>query len=102
MLQSRLVYTIALFAFLSACGSSGDDSESTASVSSPDPVTPVEGSTSTADVECMYSYSAFNSSPSVNTTSTADWFCDAGLADVRTHRDLSRRPRVVSAREPGG
>jgi release factor glutamine methyltransferase len=32
----------------------------------------------------------------------ADWFCDAGLADVRTHRDLSRRPRVVSAREPGG
>jgi len=31
----------------------------------------------------MYSYSAFNSSPSVNTTSTADWFCDA------TNRTLS-------------
>jgi hypothetical protein len=25
----------------------------------------------------MYSYSAFNSSPSVNAMSTADWFCDA-------------------------
>ena len=31
----------------------------------------------------------------------ADWLRDAGLADVKTHRDLSRRPRVASAREPG-
>jgi hypothetical protein len=83
MLQSRLALTIALFAFLSACGSSGDVSEGTGSVSSPDAVTPVEGLMSTANVECMYSYSAFNSSPSVNTTSTADWFCDA------TNRTLS-------------
>jgi release factor glutamine methyltransferase len=34
-------------------------------------------------------------------TRVADWLRDAGLADVKTHRDLSRRPRVVSAREPG-
>ena len=34
---------------------------------------------STAEVECTYSYSAFNSSPSVSMTSTADWYCDASL-----------------------
>ena len=30
----------------------------------------------------------------------ADWFRAAGLGEVRTHEDLSRRPRVVSARKP--
>lgn len=35
------------------------------------------GGVSTADVGCTYSYSAFNSSPSVNATSTADWVCDS-------------------------
>jgi YHYH protein len=34
-------------------------------------------SVSTADVECSYAYSAFNSSPSVNTTSTVKWSCSA-------------------------
>ncbi len=32
----------------------------------------------------------------------AEWFTQAGLVDVCVHRDLARRPRVVSARSPGG
>ncbi|NNF16935.1 MAG: YHYH protein [Gammaproteobacteria bacterium] len=38
---------------------------------------PVSSAISTDNVECMYSYSEFNNSPSVNMTSSADWFCDA-------------------------
>ncbi len=71
MPQSRLISAILLLALLSACSSSSDNISTT--------TTTAPGSTSsglTADVECMYSYSAFNNSPSVNTTSTADWFCD--------------------------
>ena len=80
MLQSRLISALAILALLSACSSSSDSFVSTTTT------TPDAGSTSgtsTASVECMYSYSAFNSSASVNTTSTADWFCDA------TNRTLS-------------
>jgi len=29
-----------------------------------------------------------------------EWCCEAGLEAVRTHHDLGRRPRVVSARKP--
>jgi release factor glutamine methyltransferase len=32
----------------------------------------------------------------------AEWLAAAGLADVRTHRDLARRPRVVSGVRPEG
>ena len=84
MAQSKLFFALAILALMSACGSSSDSNDSStatvADASSSVSVTPVEDSTSsgsTASVECMYSYSAFNSSPSVNTTSTADWFCDA-------------------------
>lgn len=75
----QLISTIVILASLSGCANSNDDSTSTTT-------TTTTGSTSgglTVDVECMYSYSAFNSSASVNTTSTADWFCDA------TNRTLS-------------
>ncbi len=78
MPQFRAISAMLLVALLSACSSNSDGIATTA--------TTVPGSisgASTADVECVYSYSAFNSSPSVNTTSTADWFCDA------THRTLS-------------
>lgn len=75
----QLISAIVILASLSACASSNDDSISTTTTTTP-------GSTSgglTAGVECMYSYSGFNNSASVNTTSTADWFCDA------TNRTLS-------------
>ena len=81
----KLIFTIAIFSLLSACGGSSD-SVTASSASSEVSVTPVVGSTSgesTSGVECTYSYSAFNSSPSVNLTSIADWFCGA------TNRTLS-------------
>ena len=82
MQRAILIFTIAIVTILPACDSSSSSSSSaTASVAPGTGAT--GGSTSTANVECMYSYSAFNSSPSVNATSTADWFCDA------THRTLS-------------
>ena len=34
--------------------------------------------------------------------SVTDWCRDAGFGDVRTHRDLNRRVRVVSAKLPAG
>lgn len=74
--QSRLISTLVIFALLSACGSGSNiNSDDSTTTTTPDAGSTSSGSTS--GVECMYSYSAFNSSPSVNTTSTADWFCDA-------------------------
>lgn len=50
----------------------------TGAVSAAVSVTPVASTTSgTAGVECSYSHNAFNSSPSVNTTSTASWTCSS-------------------------
>jgi hypothetical protein len=75
----QVISIIIILTSLSACAGSNDESMSTTT-------TTTTVSTSgglTAGVECMYSYSAFNSSASVNTTSTADWFCDA------TNRTLS-------------
>lgn len=87
MPKSRLISTLAILALLSACDSgSNTDSDSGTTTATSDAGSTSGGSTSsgsTANVECTYSYSAFNSSPSVNTTSTADWFCDA------TNRTLS-------------
>jgi hypothetical protein len=79
MPQFRLILTIVIFAFLSGCGGSSSLSSEDGISGSADSDTSVGGSTSgvsTANVECAYSYSAFNSSPSVNTTSTSNWFCD--------------------------
>jgi hypothetical protein len=73
-----LIFTIAVFAMLSGCGGSsslsGDDD--TGLTDSDTSVTGSGTGVSTSDVECTYSYSAFNSSASVNTTSTSNWFCD--------------------------
>ena len=61
------------------CTIKATNSTGTSEASSPISVTPRSSSpasSSTAGVECMYSYAAFNNSPSVNKTSTADWICD--------------------------
>lgn len=58
---------------VSGCGGSSGMS---VTAEEDDIVTTVQG-TSTLGVECTYSFSAFNSSASVNLTSTADWFCDS-------------------------
>ena len=78
MHQSRLLSTLAILALLSACGSDSADGITTTT-----PAAGADSGTSTANVECTYSYSAYNASPSVELTSTADWFCDA------TNRTLS-------------
>jgi hypothetical protein len=44
---------------------------------SPSSCTTASASSSTAGVQCSYSYSAFNSSASVNKTSTASWSCNS-------------------------
>jgi hypothetical protein len=79
MARSRLISTLAVFAILSACGSSGSSGNNSengsTTIATPD--TGTTSNVSTVGVKCMYSYSAFNSSASVSTTSTADWFCDA-------------------------
>lgn len=75
----RPIPTLAILALISACDGGGDNDTTTSTTTDGSSTSGV----STADVECMYSYSAFNSSPSVDTTSTADWFCDA------TNRTLS-------------
>lgn len=64
---------LAAVGLLVACGGGSDTS--TATASSTTSTTSTIG-TSTAGVECNYSYSAFNSSASVNLTSTARWTCD--------------------------
>lgn len=69
------VFGIVVSLMLAGCGSSSSSSDE--GISADTPVDTGTTSYSTSDVECAYSYSAFNSSPSVNTTSTADWFCDA-------------------------
>lgn len=43
----------------------------------------ISGTSSTDGIECDYSYSGFNNSASVNTTSTSDWTCSD------TNRDLA-------------
>jgi len=61
------------------CSVTATNSEGTSDASSTASVTPTAESTSvvsTAGVECMYSYAAFNDSPSVNLTSISDWICD--------------------------
>lgn len=78
MLQSQLFFTLLLSAALTACSSSGSSGNAATSTDSG-----TASDYSTADIECMYSYSAYNNSASVNTTSTANWFCDA------TNRTLS-------------
>jgi hypothetical protein len=64
-LAPYLLTTLASIALV-ACGGS-DDSTTTSTT----------GSAGTAGVECSYSYSAFNSSASVNTTSTVGWSCSS-------------------------
>ncbi len=44
--------------------------------------TTATGTSSTNGIECNYSYSAFNSSESVNTTSTSDWTCSDTTRDL--------------------
>jgi len=63
-----------------ACGG-GSDSGTPAGSTTTDPSTGTGTSTSTSGVACSYSYSAFNSSASVNATSTANWTC-SGTARV--------------------
>lgn len=77
MKRDYLVLAIAIVFFVAACSSNGGngDASGTASDGSGDGST--GSGTSTLGVECAYSYSAFNSSPSVSLTSTADWFCDS-------------------------
>lgn len=61
------------------CSVTATNSAGTGVASATVSVTPTAGSSttnSTAGVECMYSYAAFNDSPSVNKTSIADWICD--------------------------
>ena len=53
---------------LVACGGGGSSDTTTAGTTSP-------GATTSAGVQCSYSSSAFNSTPSVNATSTAAWSC---------------------------
>ena len=68
---------IAVCWFITACGSSGGTSDESTTVVDDGDDGSVAAGTSTLGIECAYSYSAFNSSPSVNLTSTADWFCDS-------------------------
>jgi hypothetical protein len=76
MHRSRLISKLVVFALLSACGSnSTNNSDDSTGTTTPD--TGATSEVTTAGVECMYSYSAFNSSASVNSTSTSNWFCDA-------------------------
>ncbi|GAA0422524.1 hypothetical protein GCM10009133_33840 [Cocleimonas flava] len=42
----------------------------------------VSGTSSTNGIECAYSYSEFNDSASVNTTSTSDWTCSDTTRDL--------------------
>ena len=57
---------------LSACGGGGASSTSTSGSTT---TTTTGTGTSTAGVQCAYATSAFNSTPSVNATSTATWSC---------------------------
>jgi YHYH protein len=62
-----------------SCSVTATNSVGTGAASAAVSVTPTAGSSSgnnTAGVECSYSYSALNSSPSVNLTSTASWTCN--------------------------
>lgn len=61
--------TVPLF-FLSACG--GSSRQTTEQVA---PLSPAEDG-NTADVECSYSFDAYNNSPSVDMQSWATWRCD--------------------------
>jgi YHYH protein len=62
---------------LAACGGGGGAGETSTAVASTDTTGSgnTTSSTSTTGVECNYSYSAFNSSASVNTTSSSKWTC---------------------------
>jgi YHYH protein len=66
--SAPLVLSVLAAVVLTACG--GSESDATVSV-------PVVSTTAvtTAGVECGYSHSAFNSSASVNLTSTSAWTC---------------------------
>ena len=87
---------------LIACGGSGGDATGTVTA-----VTPTPGPTSgTAGVTCAYSVSAFNSSPSVNATSTSNWTCSStarilsanGLPDHATGTfPNANNPNAISA-----
>ena len=62
-----------------SCSVTATNSVGTSAASASVSVTPAAGSsaggTSTAGVQCNYSYSAFNSTASVNATSTSRWSC---------------------------
>ena len=63
-----------------SCSVTATNPVGTGAASSTVTATPVGASASgesTAGVACSYNYSAFNSSPSVNATSTAAWSCDS-------------------------
>lgn len=62
-LKASFVFAVAVAAMVTACGG-GDDS-----------VTSSSSSASTTGVLCDYSYNAFNSSSSVQLTSTVQWAC---------------------------
>jgi hypothetical protein len=74
-----------LAATVAACGGGGSSSATTTTAgttttttaTTSTTTTTTTGGTSTAGVQCSYSSSAFNSSPSVNATSTANWSCTA-------------------------
>ncbi len=61
-----------------SCSVKATNSAGSGAASSALSVTPVATTTTgTAGVECSYSYSAFNGSASVNTTSTSRWTCSS-------------------------
>jgi hypothetical protein len=68
--SAPLVLSVLAAVVLMACGGSDSD----AAVAAPGGTTT---GASTAGVECGYSYSAFNSSASVNATSTSNWSCNS-------------------------
>jgi hypothetical protein len=71
--SAPFVLTLLTSLVLTGCGSSSSSSDTTVTV----PGAPTIGTaTTTAGVQCSYSYSAFNSSASVNATSTSAWTCN--------------------------
>jgi hypothetical protein len=68
--SATLVLSVLAAVVLTACG--GSESDATVMASGG-----YSSGASTADMGCSYSYSAFNSSASVNATSTSNWSCNS-------------------------
>lgn len=91
VLKTKNIFKISSLAFiissLVACGSGSSDD--TSSVDSTDEVTTTDTTTtdsttteSTEDILCAYSYSEYNESDSVQTTSSSDWSCTGTTRDL--------------------